>query len=132
MNSWNDWYQSLNKPSWTPDPSIIGLIWTLLYPIIFVSFGYAVYLFSKGKFTYWVLVPFAINLIANFAFTPLFMGQRNLTLAFIDILVVLATIVWIMIAIYPYSKGIFYAQVPYLIWVSVATTVMGSIYYLNR
>lgn len=39
---WIEWYNSLAKPSWTPAPSTIGLIWGILYPIIAVSFGFVV------------------------------------------------------------------------------------------
>jgi len=36
---WIDWYQSLAKPSWTPAPQTIGLIWQILYPVIIATFG---------------------------------------------------------------------------------------------
>lgn len=35
-----DWYNSLAKPTWTPAPSTIGLIWQILYPITVASFGF--------------------------------------------------------------------------------------------
>ena len=38
--SWKEWYDSLVKPAWTPEPGTIGLVWQILYPIILVSFGY--------------------------------------------------------------------------------------------
>jgi hypothetical protein len=38
--TWMDMYDSLAKPSWTPAPSTISLIWMILYPIIVVSFGF--------------------------------------------------------------------------------------------
>ena len=38
--TWMEWYDSLSKPSWTPAPSTISLIWTILYPVILVSFGF--------------------------------------------------------------------------------------------
>ncbi len=34
------WYQGLAKPDWTPDPATIGLVWQILYPIIFVTFAF--------------------------------------------------------------------------------------------
>ena len=37
---WIEWYNALAKPSWTPAPATIGLIWQILYPIILVSFGF--------------------------------------------------------------------------------------------
>lgn len=38
--TWIDWYNSLWKPSWTPAPATIGLIWQILYPIIILTFGF--------------------------------------------------------------------------------------------
>ena len=34
---WIEWYQSLAKPSWTPAPRTIGLIWQVLYPVIIAT-----------------------------------------------------------------------------------------------
>jgi tryptophan-rich sensory protein len=53
-------------------------------------------------------------------------------LASVDILLVLATLIWAMIAIYPKAPWITYIQVPYLLWVSFATTVQIAITFLNR
>ncbi|HEY5314486.1 MAG TPA: tryptophan-rich sensory protein [Pirellulales bacterium] len=33
MPDWMPWYNDLAKPAWTPAPAIIGLIWTILYPV---------------------------------------------------------------------------------------------------
>jgi benzodiazapine receptor len=30
MMTWMEWYDSLAKPSWTPAPATISLIWTIL------------------------------------------------------------------------------------------------------
>ena len=38
--SWREWYDGLVKPSWTPEPATIGTIWSILYPVILVTFGY--------------------------------------------------------------------------------------------
>lgn len=132
MNSWYIWYSELKKPRWTPSGGTIGIIWTLLYPIIFISFGFAVLLYFQGHIGLLALLPFAINIVSNIAFTPLFMSQRNLALASIDILVVLTSIIWIMVIMQPISTPIFLAQIPYLIWVGLATTLMLSILWLNK
>ena len=132
MQSWGTWYENLNKPSWTPSPGIIGLAWTLIYPLIIFSVGYALVLVVRGKISAWVLVPFGLNLLFNFAFTPLFMGQRNLPWALVDCVLLLLSIIWIMVVIFPNSKAIFYAQVPYLAWVTAATSVMVALNWLNK
>ena len=129
---WMDWYNSLAKPSWTPSPAIIGLIWQILYPIIFVTFGFVFIQVLRGKLPWTVTLPFAINLVANLAFTPIFFGLRNIPLASADILIVLTTIVWTMVAIWPHYRWVSVAQLPYLVWVTIATTLQLSILAMNR
>ncbi len=126
-----EWYNTLAKPSWTPDGSTIGLIWTILYPVIVVSFGYVFVQAVRGKIPRAVAVPFAINLIANLSFTPIQFGLRNLPLAAADILVVLGTIVWSMVAVWPHARWVAVAQVPYLVWVGIATVLQLSITTAN-
>src|SRR5579871_3534225 len=92
--TWLDWYNSLSKPSWRPAPSTISLIWTILYPIILISFGLIFVQAFRRKVRWRVAVPFAINLIANLLFMPIFAGLRNVPLACVDILIVWATIIW--------------------------------------
>lgn len=129
---WIEWYNSLVKPSWTPAPGTIGMIWSVLYPVIVVSFGFVFVQALRKKLPRLVALPFAINLVANLIFTPIQFGMRNLPLAAIDILIVWATILWYMIAIWPYYRWVALAQVPYLIWVSLATTLQLSITWANR
>lgn len=128
---WKTWYNSLDKPSWTPSPAIIGLIWTILYPVIVVSFGFVFVMAFRGKVGWMVAVPFAINLVANLVFTPIQFGMRNLPLASADILIVWATIIWMMAAIWRHYRWIAVAQVPYFVWVSLATVLQLSITAMN-
>jgi tryptophan-rich sensory protein len=131
MATWQTWYENLNKPSWTPSPNIIGMIWTTLYPIIFVTYGYVFWKCLKKEIPWMVAIPFIINITANIVFTPIQFGLRNLPLSSIDIFIVLITIIWTIIVIYPYSKLIAFAQIPYLIWVSLATILQISITLKN-
>jgi len=128
---WMPWYEILDKPSWTPAPATIGLIWQILYPIILVSFGFVFVQVFRGKLPRGVALPFAINLVANLIFTPIQFGMRNLPLASVDILIVWATIIWMMAAIWPHYRWVAVAQVPYFIWVSMATMLQLSITAMN-
>jgi benzodiazapine receptor len=130
--SWMAWYNNLVKPSWTPAPGTIGTIWQVLYPIIVVSFLFVFAQTFRGKLPWRVAVPFAINLAANVAFTPIQFGMRNLTLAAVDILLVWGTIVWMIAAIWPHHRWVAAAQVPYFVWVSIATVLQLSITWMNR
>lgn len=129
--SWLEWYESLAKPSWTPAPATIGLIWQLLYPVIVVSFGFVLVQVLRRKLPWLVAVPFAINLIANLIFTPIQFELRNLPLASIDILVVWVTIIWMIAVIWRHYRWVAVAQVPYFVWVSIATVLQLSITWMN-
>ncbi len=79
-----------------------------------------------------MVLPFVLNLIFNFYFTPLQFGLKNNLLSAIDILLVLVTLIWAMVVIYPYARWIAYIQIPYLLWVLFATALQLSITYLNK
>ena len=129
---WLDWYMSLAKPSWTPAPRTIGLIWQVLYPVIALTFGFVFVQALRGKLPWLVALPFAINLVANLVFTPIQFGLRNLPLAAVDILVVWSTILWMMWGIWPHHRWVALAQAPYFAWVSIATVLQLSITWMNR
>ena len=132
MSDWSGWYEALTKPSWTPSPAVIGTIWTVLYPIIAVAFGAVVVKVVRGDLPRGVLIPVAVNVVANLAFTPIQFGLRNLPLAAVDIVIVLATIVWVMVLVWPSARWIALALIPYLVWVSIATVLQLSITFANR
>lgn len=127
-----DWYASLAKPAWAPESWVFGAVWSVLYPIIAVTFAYVVFRVLKGDAPASVLIPIGINVITNLAFTPIMFGRRDLLLAEIDILVVLITIVWAMIALWPHARIASLALSPYLVWVGIATALQTSITLMNR
>ena len=129
---WMTWYNGLAKPTWTPAPSTIGLIWQILYPIILVSFLFVFVQAARKRVGWRVALPFAINLVANLAFTPIQFGLRSLPLASADILIVWGTILWMIAAVWRRYRWVAVAQIPYLIWVSIATALQLSITWMNR
>ncbi|MFA4931030.1 MAG: TspO/MBR family protein [Patescibacteria group bacterium] len=126
-----EWYDNLIKPDWAPPASLFGLVWTILYIIILVSFTYAVWLYFSGKIKRKLLLPFFLNLIFNLIFPSLQFGLHNLWLGMFDIIFIIITLVWIMHNIYPRSKFIYYAQFPYLLWVIFAGCLQLAVIILN-
>jgi tryptophan-rich sensory protein len=88
-------------------------------------------MFFEKKVPFVVLLPFVLNIFFNLIFTWIQFGLKNLPLASVDILLVLGTLVWAMVAIYPYAKWITWIQMPYLLWVCFATVVQITITFLN-
>ena len=130
MNAYN-WYSQLIKPSWAPPSWLFGPVWSVLYVLIFVSFGKVFWMLWQKQIPFLVALPFILNLVFNFAFTPIQFQLQNNLLAAVDVLLVLSTLIWAMIAIYPYAKWITYIQIPYLLWVAFATILQLTITYLN-
>lgn len=126
------WYQALKKPAWAPPSYLFGPVWTLLYGIIAISFGTVFYKAATKQIPTAIVIPFILNLIFNAAFTPLQFTLQNNLLAAIDILLVLATLLWALVAIYPHVRWVAYINIPYLLWVMFATVLQLTITYMNR
>jgi translocator protein len=144
MNNAYNWYQTLIKPSWAPPSWLFGPVWTILYIIIFISFGTVFYKVFTGKLPWLVALPFVLNLVFNFAFTTIQFRLKNNFLASIDVLLVLVTLIWAMISIYIFSlklhietgapslTWIALVNLPYLLWAGFATILQLTVTYLNR
>ena len=124
------WYEALVKPSWNPPAWLFGPVWTLLYTLI----GYAGYLAWRSSIAnqrYAAFSIYAIQLLLNALWTPLFFGYHSPGLALVNIVAQ-----WISIAL---NIAVFYRikpaaglfLVPYLLWVSFALVLNASIWILN-
>jgi len=58
-----NWYQKLAKPAWAPPSSVFGPVWSVLYLIIFVTFGTVFYKVGTKEIPWIIALPFALNLI---------------------------------------------------------------------
>jgi len=134
MNSYQ-WYSQLIKPKWAPPSWLFGPVWTILYVIIAISFGFIFYKTFEKKVPLLVALPFILNLIFNFIFTPIQFGLKNNLLASIDIFLILATLIWAFFAVWKFSSDfhwVVYLNMPYLVWVSFATILQLTVTFLNK
>jgi len=132
MNNTYSWYSQLKKPFFAPPSWLFGPVWSVLYILIAISYGYVGYLYFTHVISFAVVLPFILNLIFNFAFTPIQFGLQSNILAAIDILLVLGTLIWALIAIFPYIPWVTYLNIPYILWVSFATILQLTVTWLNR
>ncbi|MEZ0208869.1 MAG: TspO/MBR family protein [Candidatus Paceibacterota bacterium] len=123
-------YTNYIRPDWAPPSWLFGPVWTVLYILIAISFGYVFYRYVTGKIGWKIALPFLLNLIFNFSFTYFQFGIQSMPLASLDILLVLGTLVWAMYVARK-KRWIVYANVPYLVWVSFATVLQITILSLN-
>jgi len=125
-------YQTMLKPEWSPPGWLFGPVWTVLYVLIIISYGYVIWQVFQKHLSWTILIPFVINIIANVLFTYLRFTQNNLLLWLIDIAVVLITIIITMIVIWPHHRWVAYMQIPYLLRVCFASVLATSVFLLNR
>ena len=128
-------YAEFLKPSWAPPSWLFGPVWMVLYAIIAVSFGTVFYKAFTKKIPRKVALPFALNLVFNFAFTPIQFGLKNNLLASLDILIVVGTLIWALYAVWyraPKLRWVVYANIPYLLWGTFATCLQLTITYVNK
>ncbi len=126
------WYLELKKPSWAPPGSVFGPVWSVLYILIFLSFGTVIYQAATGLLPWVITVPFILNLVFNFTFTYFQFKLKNNLLASADIVLVAVTLAWAMAIIWPHLSWIALINIPYLLWVLFATALQLTITSLNR
>jgi benzodiazapine receptor len=126
----NDWYTEIQKPSFNPPNYLFGPVWTALYLLMGISL-YMILQAPKSKIKTKAIWIFAIQLSLNFAWSFLFFKFHLLGLAFIEIILIWMSILTMIIIFSKINKTAAYLQIPYLIWVSFASVLNGTIWFLN-
>jgi len=122
-----DWFAGLQKPWFYPPSWIFAPVWTLLYLAIAIA-GWRTYLRRPGGTS---MAIWAIQLILNFTWPPVFFGLNMIGLAFIVIVVLLATIIAFLVATWRVDRLSGLLFLPYLAWIIFATALNLSIMLLN-
>jgi tryptophan-rich sensory protein len=126
----NDWYIEIQKPSFNPPNYLFGPVWTALYLLMGVSF-YMILQAPKSQIKTKAIWIFSIQLSLNFAWSFLFFKFHLLGLAFIEIILIWMSILTMIIVFSKINKTAAYLQIPYLLWVSFASVLNGTIWFLN-
>ena len=126
------WYAYLKKPSFTPPNWLFGPAWITLYLLMAVA---AYMVWQKGLQAPGVrraLAVFLIQLLLNILWSPAFFGWRSPLTGMIVIVLLWLAIVVTIFAFSKISAPAAWLLAPYLLWVSYASTLNISIYFLNR
>jgi tryptophan-rich sensory protein len=117
-------YQSLAQPSWAPPSWLFGPVWTVLYVMIAVA-GWLVW--RRAGWTT-ALSVYAVQLVLNAVWTPIFFGFGEYGLALVDIVVLwllIGATIWLF---RPVSRAAAWLLVPYWAWVTFATALNAWIW----
>ena len=130
-DSISTWYIDINKPFFNPPNWVFGPVWTTLYTIMGISVGLIWNTGIQSKNTKKALWVFAIHVLLNGLWSILFFGLKNPELAFIEIVLLLASIIYYTQIFYRIRPLTAWLQIPYIFWVSFASILNGSIAWLN-
>ena len=135
MRSVDNWYQTLEKPSWTPPGSVISAIWNVLYSLMAVS-AWLVWRRSGNGSADQVrsrraLTLFGLQLALNMSWSLAFFGGRSTAAG----LAVIGPL-WLSIVGWAWSAGRVqplagWLQVPYAIWVAFAGVLNATVWWRN-
>ena len=122
------WYQSLTKPFFNPPGWIFAPVWTLLYTLMGISLYLLVRQWPASRFA---ILFFAVQLILNAAWSPIFFGLHSIGGALITIILLWLTLLVTILTAGPNSAWSAILLLPYLAWVTFATVLNAAIFKLN-
>ena len=125
------WYETLIKPSWDPPRWVFGPVWTVLYALIGYA-GFLAWSSSHGRARNRAFGIYAVQLILNALWSPLFFGYHSPGLALVNIAAQTVAISFNIVAFYRIKPAAGLLLAPYLLWVMFALGLNGAIWELNR
>ena len=126
----NGWFVALKKPWFMPPGWVFGAVWTTLYTLMGVALAMVIAA-PPTRVRSVALVLFAVQLIANFAWSPVFFGMGRIDwamLLIIDLLLAVAVTIGFFWRVRPLAGALL---LPYLAWLCLASALNWEIGRLN-
>ena len=124
-------YAQLRLPGWAPPSSWFGPVWTILYIMMAIA-AWLVWLEGDFQETRGTLILYVIQLVPNALWSWLFFRLRSGLFSFADILLLWILVTMTVFAFFRARALAGLLLVPYLLWVSFATSLNFSIWIMNR
>ena len=124
-------YASVRKSSLTPPAALFPAVWSALFALMGVGAA-RVWLAPPSPERTRGLRLFALQLIVNFFWSPLFFNLRAFGFAFLWLVLLWALILLMIFSYRKVDKIAAWLQVPYLLWVTFAGYLNFTTWLLNR
>jgi len=122
-----EWYERLNKPSWTPPDWLFPVAWSILYVCIAVAGARAAMQPDGGlAMAFW-----ALQVALNGLWTPVFFGLRRIRLGMVVVSALWVVVALTMVALWMVDPVAGMLFVPYLVWVTIASALNFAVMRLN-
>lgn len=127
-----NWARNLNKPFCQPPGWIFYAVWVFLFILIAASVIMVLNQNKqKRKMCNLAIVFFIINALLNMLYSLLYFGFRSVLLAFLELPLLIASIIVLIWCTRKISKIASYLLIPYLLWVCFATLLTGITLFIN-
>jgi translocator protein len=128
----DEWFDSLIKPSFQPPAWLFGPVWSVLYLLL----GCAIWLVNTQlraprKLRQSARQLFLAQLALNALWTPLFFGAHQIGLALLTIVVLDVAVIATIRRFARVERRAAWLLAPYLLWLSFATVLNASLWWLN-
>lgn len=124
------WYSTVRKPFFNPPNWVFAPVWCVLYVLMAISL-YLVIVEPTSVKKGTSLVVFLIHLCLNFLWSIIFFYYHQIGLALIDLLLLLPCIALLIGLFKPINLIASRLLIPYILWVSFATVLNATIWWLN-
>ena len=121
------WYSSLTLSPYNPPSWVFGPVWTTLYVFMSVAIWKVWTKFYETK----ILVIYFIHILFNASWSVVFFGFHEILLSLINLIIILAMVIYLTIIFKSRDNLSFVLMVPYLLWSSYALFLNASILILN-
>ncbi len=126
----NPWFAALNKPSFMPPGWVFGVVWPILYALLGIALA-MILVEPPSPRRQAALTLFFIQLVLNFAWSPIFFAAHDITTAKIMIFVMAATAAAAAGQFLRLKRAAGLLMAPYLLWLIFAATLNTAIEQLN-
>ena len=122
-------YNTLEKPFLSPPGFLFGIVWTILYILMGISYGI---LDKNNLINNKIKSIYYLQLAVNLIWPILFFVFKITFFSIIWIIILVILFIYMITTFYKKNKLSAYLQIPYLLWTIFATYLNIGIYLLNR
>lgn len=124
------WYSMIAKPFFTPPSWLFAPVWIILFLLMGLSLYYVLTV-KHTKDTLLGVTLFGTQLLLNILWSLIFFGVHSTFFAFVEIIILLITIILTIDVFWRINKTSAYLLIPYAVWVGIASILTYSIWVLN-
>ncbi len=131
LRSINPWYNSLEKPSWTPPAWVFGPAWTVIYIMMAIAIWQVYQTNKKHSQSFFVYFLFFLQLFVNGLWSVLFFGLHLTGWAIIDLVILIFLIAITAVHFFKIRPIAGLMLIPYFLWCIFALSLNVAIWRLN-